>query len=263
MTEKHNSEQKTLATPPDSMEFAPTIRIKSDKIEIPGTEIQETRKGVGCSVIAVMCISLATGGSIATLGYQYINKKFPFAPDSSAGVTQTEASGVPSGSASAESSDNTDIPETIRSNQDLKNALQIHKIKATAKDFDFETGRAELQAKAVFLLPQETPDSSTGSQFRWRPVRERITRTDQKELLVAVKIINPNVGANAFRLIVPEGLNYRARTMDEKDPSIMYFYYNCQDKKTEASLLAQIGIKDPVHPKKLMWARSFMLPVCE
>lgn len=266
MAEKTPSEQKTIATPPDSMEFAPTLRIKTDKMEIPGTEIQETRKGVGCSVIAVMCLSLASGGSIATLGYQYINKKFPFEPASSASVAQTSVG--PSESASAEAPDNADTPEMIRSNQDLKTALQKHGIRATAKDFAFETARPELQAKALYLIPPKETDSgaadaATGNVNNWHPVRERISRINQKETLVAVKIINPNIGRDAYKLIIAEGLSYRARSIDANDPSIMYFYYNCQDKKGEAALLAQIGIKDPLHPKKLMWARSFMLPVCE
>ncbi len=263
MNVRPTPEQKPVASDPDSMGFAPTLRIKTDKMEIPGTEIQKTRKGVGCSVIAVMCVSLASGGSVATLGYQYINKKFPFAPESSASVAPTDSNEIPTGDTSGDAPDNADLPEMISSNEDLSRALKKHQIRATDQDFDFETARPELQAKAVYLMPPKNADAAPENINNWRPVRERISRINQNETLVAVKIINPNLGRDAHKLIVAEGLSYRARTTDATDPSIIYFYYNCQDKKGEASLLAQIGIKDPVRPRKLMWAKSFMLPVCE
>jgi len=272
MVERLAKEQTGKPALTESPALAPTISAQLISVNQPSKEIEETRKSTGCGVIAAICISLAAGGSVGTLGYLYVNKEGPFAPETMASVfPQISTSGlIPSASASASASssantpENPDIPEIIRTNQDLKLALQTQKIMASAKDFDFETKRPELQAKAVFLTPSaNTDDTVESNKYSWKPVRERITRTDQKELLVAVKIINSNVGNDAFRLIVQEGLSYRARTMDDKDPSIMYFYYNCQDKKGEKALLAQIGIKDPLHSKKLMWARSFMLPICE
>ena len=240
--------------------LAPTICLPSETTnQTPGPQVTEVRKNTGCGILVALGISMAATGAVGTVGYLYIAKKPPFA-DETASVA---SSGGPALTAPDNSSSSPELPEMIYSNQDLKKAMQKHKIGAKAQDFEFETDRPELQAKAITLRPQSDSDNAENSSYSWKPVREKITRVDQEELLVAVKIINPYIGDNAYDLIVPEGLSYRARTVDPNDPSIMYFYYNCRDKKGGETQLGQIGIRNPANSKKLMWAKSFLIKSCE
>jgi hypothetical protein len=268
MKEKNNLNRGNLPEKHDPDAHAPTLRMPApDQAGRNHQEVDKTRKSTGRGVLAALGLSMAASGAIGTFGYMYVTEQFPFAPKPTSGAV---TGGLPNSSANVKDAAPVmpETPETIQSNQDLKMALQIHKIRASARDFEFGPDHPGIQAKAVILIPKESPEGAPDARaefrYSWQPVKDRITRTDQKEMLVALKFLNTNIiAADAHKLIVPEGLSYRARTVDATDPAIMYFYYNCQDKKGEQALLAQIGIKDPIHPKKLMWAKSFMLPTCE
>lgn len=243
--------------------LAPTLHAgadlsrQPDSPDLPGQQIEQTRKSIGCGAIATLCLGMAASGAVGTMSYLYISKQPPFnqldlnSPAATASATSATAE---TGSASAQS----EKSESIHSNQDLKAALRKHKISVAAQDFAFETERPELQAKALYL----TSAAAADHDYDWRPVRERINRTGQPELLVAVRVLNPNLGDNVDEMIVPEGLSYRAKASDPDDPSIMYFYYHCADKKGQSNLLAQLGIRDPQNPRTLLWGKSFLISDC-
>jgi hypothetical protein len=223
--------------------------------EQPEQQIEQTRKSIGCGAIATLCLGMAASGAVGTMSYLYITKQPPFAPLD----VNTAVSAAPAPSSAPDSdAANMEKSEPINSNQDLKNALKKHKIAVAAQDFAFETERPELQAKALYM----TSAAAADHDYDWRPVRERITRTGQPELLVAVRVLNPNLGDNVYEMIVPEGLSYRAKARDPHDPSIIYFYYHCADKKGQSNLLAQLGIKDPQKPRRLLWGKSFLISDC-
>lgn len=258
-----DSQKKT-----ESLALAPTIHSsRPESLPLPSDEkkVEEIRSGVrsgiGCGAVLATCIGLAASGAIGTLGFMYAKGQSPF-DSTDKKTTSGEIDESDSTIAPVESS-KLDVPVVIYSNNDLKTNLNALKIKATAQDFDFETSRPELQAKAVYLVVLNGPENKSDKQLVWKPVNQRITHIDEKELLVAVKIVNPYISDKPYESIVPEGLSYRARTSDEDDPTIMYFYYNCRDKKGAENMLAQIGIKDPSRPKRLMWARSFNIPSCD
>jgi hypothetical protein len=227
-----------------------------EKAGQPEEQVEQTRKSIGCGAIAVLCLGMAASGAVGTMSYLYISKKPPFDTVDVAGAASTASNSNVMTDTPPEDATNSAV--TIRSNQDLHEALLKHELTVTARDFGFETERPEFQAKALYL----TSASAADDHYNWRPVRERITRTGQPELLVAVRILNPNLGDNYFNLLVPEGLSYRAKAADPKDPSIIYFYYHCSDKNGQSNMLAQLGIRDPQKPRKLLWGKSFLVSDC-
>lgn len=256
---KNQNKQNQIET----LALAPTIDSSRPEVlnKEMNKEVEKIRSGIGCGAIMAICVGFATAGAIGTFGYMYMNKQGPFDTTEkkpTSGEENESGSNVP-----PLESVNPKAPEEIYSNSDLKKNLLAFGIQAHAEDFDFETARPELQAKALYLVVEESKEKNSDKKMVWKPINQRITGIEAKELLVAIKIVNPYISDKPQESIVPEGLSYRARTADDEDPTIMYFYYNCKDKKGEQNMLAQIGIKDPSRPKRLMWARSFNISACD
>ncbi len=214
------------------------------------------RKSSRTGMAATLAMGLMASSAATTAGYMYLNKKGPFAPVDMPVVTAS--SSAPETDENPKDAE----PEEVNTNEDLQKILKANNVRATDKDFDFTTERPQLHAKALMFKVENTPEDGGTMRYSWVPVRNRITRSGEKELLVAVKIINSYVRDNPARFIAPEGLSYRARAVDDKDPTVMYFYYDCRDKK-QSDLLGQIGLTNPQNPKKLLWGVSFSIPDCE
>ena len=214
------------------------------------------RKSSRAGIAATLALGLmACSAAAAATGYMYISKKGPFAPEESkTAVEQTPPETEPSPKEA--------ITTEVHNNADLEKVLQAENIRATAKDFEFPTEKPQLHARALMFNLDSAPEDNEKVSYSWLPVRNRITKVNDKELLVAIKVINSYIKENPSKHIAPEGLSYRASAIDPEDPSIMYFYYDCRDK-VNSDLLGQIGLKNPQKPSKILWGISFSMPDCE
>jgi hypothetical protein len=248
--------------------YAHTVpSIRDVKVQKQDEKIEEVRKKSKVGVfLAVTGILAGLAGSAAIVNYalNQASNNSPTKPNSNKKTTSEVPPPVleyPGYSPSL---------QEIKGDADLIETLKELNIRATAEDFEYETDRMQLHAKALILNPETQSDKP----YSWIPVTQRITRTDQPEILVAVKGINFAVKYELPKYIRPDGLSYRAKTRDidlsnendaaisEGDETIMYFYYNCKDKP-QPEILAQIGIFNPSNPKELIWAKSFFIPQCE
>lgn len=214
---------------------------------------ERIKKSSRAGIAATLALGIMTSSAATATGYMYLYKKGPFAPIEIPAVT------TPASSSNKNDKNDNSAPTEILTDEDLQRSLSTHKISATDKDFAFSTPRPQLHAKALMLKLIKNRENI---EYEWKPVRERITRVDENQALIAVKIVNPYVKDNPQNHIAPEGLPYRASTVDTNDPTIMYFYYDCADKKN-SDLLAQIGLLNPQNPEKLLWGVSFSIPDCE
>lgn len=213
------------------------------------------RKSSRAGIAATLALGLMASSAATTAGYMYVYKKGPFAP--------VEIPAPPSATAAGSEKPAQDgAPEEVTNSNDLRKILESKNIRATDKDFDFATEKPQLHARALIFKVENKPDESENIKYSWVPVRNRITRVNENELLVAVKIINKYVKDNPSLHLAPEGLSYRASVADEQDPTVIYFYYDCRDK-IQPELLGQIGLKNPQNPKKLLWGVSFSIPDCK
>ncbi len=214
---------------------------------------ERIRTSSRAGIVATLALGLMASSAATTTGYMYLYKKGPFAPVEMPAVT------TPASSSDNNNENDNNSPADVLTNEDLQKSLAAQKISATDEDFDFSTSRPQLHAKALMLKFLKNGDTI---EYEWQPVRERITRIDDNQALIAIKILNPYVKDNPQNHIAPAGLPYRASTIDPKDSTIMYFYYDCNDKKN-SDLLGQIGLLNPQNPKKLLWGVSFSIPDCE
>lgn len=246
-------------TPQKGLSQAPTLPGGASDKPTEEPVIRETPEQLQKSVRLKIVLSIGwvcmVGSAAGTVGYYYVTKQGPFAPEEKPVVTAPTASGNPDPYPEA--------PTEIRNNKDLELSLKITGIRATKDDFEFEAGLSGIHAKAVRLNPiVGNPNLGTKDSYTWEAITERITPSKKSELLIAVRVTNPYVKDNMNEGTIPDGYRYIARSLDPEDPAIMYFYYNRCTHPEPAGALAQIGMPNPVKPKELMWARSFKIPAC-
>ena len=216
---------------------------------------ERIRKSSRAGIAATLALGLMAGSAATATGYMYISKKGPFAPEESKTAVEKKPP-------EAEPTPKEAITTEVHNNADLEKVLQSENIRATAKDFEFPTEKPQLHARALMFKLDSAPEDNEKVSYSWLPIRNRITKVTDTELLVAIKVVNPYIRNNPYRHIAPEGLSYRATAIDPEDPSIMYFYYDCRDK-VNSDLLGQIGLKNPQKPSKILWGVSFSMPDCE
>ncbi len=238
--------QKNLENKTTELDLTPPSGVKSPK------NVRQNSRG---KIVALLSAALIGTGAAGAGVYAYINKK-------PATEQQKQKSEPVDNTVEKTRTERPEIPDEVRNNQDLQNALESQNIFADGADFDFPTEKPQLHARALNLKLNPELDGASGPGYEWIPIRNRVTELDQKEIIIAVKVVNRYAMEDAQSLIHPRGFSYRARTVDPKDPSVTYFYYNCADKENP-NILAQIGLQDPTNPKKLLWARSFDIPACE
>lgn len=247
---------KTLEAPtPDKRTEDPVITEKNVE--------QERKNWRRLKLFSVGWISLILGGSGAG-AYMYHTKQGPFAPDENVVETAPPIT--------TEKEYPYEIPEQIKTNEDLRKALKKNKISANAEDFNFEGGTSGLHAKALRFV--ETPGNerlNIKDSYRWEPVIEKVTPQKKlalpkkSALLIAVQFINPYAQNNLDGVVNPgpSAHQYVARTSDEKDQNIIYFYFDkCINTKRQHAL-ARVRIQHPANPEKNLWYRSFNLPECK
>lgn len=149
-----------------------------------------------------------------------------------------------------------DVDEEIYTDKEFNEKLEKYNIRATSENFNYQT--QQLHAKALMLKV----DKEDNINFSWLPITEQITRTKEENLVVAVKITNPNLQENPLNSIRTKGVKIRAKVVDKSDPKTIYFYIDCKDK-VSSDQLAQISIANPKNTKKNIWVRSFLLPDCK
>lgn len=244
--ERHQAEENTARLGNQKTELQNLTPLASESPE-------RIRKNSRAGIAATLALGLMASSAATATGYMYLYKKGPFAPVELPAIT------TPAYSSDPNNENDNSTPTEVLTNEDLQRSLSTQKISATDKDFAFSTPRPQLHAKALMF---KLIKNGENIEYEWKPVRERITRVHENQALIAIKIVNPYVKDNPQKHFAPEGLPYRASTVDPKDPTIMYFYYDCNDKKN-SDLLGQIGLKNPQNPKKLLWGVSFSIPDCE
>jgi hypothetical protein len=242
---------------------APTLPSNPNIENLSQQPVEKVRSLTGCNVSLVAGVALIFGLS-GTAAYLFKTKSGPFAPEQK--TTHVE----PTSTVETTEAPDPDLhlPDEVRTNEDLMVLLEAQKIQATEKDFEFSTNSPQLHAKVVVFDPNTK---------KWVPVTGRVMRTDQQQALLAVKVINPHIKyKDLYKSIVSEGLPFRARILDFADSTIMYFYFNGEDKarykknkdcesyKIEKDgMLGQVGIPNPSKKGKYIWTVSVFLPMCE
>lgn len=240
--------QRNLENKTTELDITPPFGVKSP---------EDIKKGARAKIAALLSAAVIGTGTAGTGAYAYITQQGPFAPEEPQEKNEPVVNTV-----EKTNTERHEIPDEVKNNQDLQNALESQNIFADAVDFNYPTEKPQLHARVLNLKLNPELDGASGPGYEWIPVRNRVTELNQKEIIIAVKVVNRYVMEDAQSLLHPKGFSYRAKTVDPKDPSVTYFYYNCADKENP-NMLAQIGLQDPTNPRKLLWARSFDIPACE
>lgn len=240
---RNNLENKTT-----ELDLTPPSGVKTPK------KIKQSSRA---NIAAILSAAVIGAGVASTGTYAYITRQGPFAPEQ-----QQRNSAPKTNKLDIDKPQTPSVPKEVKNEEDLKNALESENISADDSDFNYPTEQPQLHARALNLKLNPELDGASGPGYEWIPIKNRITELDQKDIIIAVKVVNRYVMEDAQSLLHPKGFTYRAKTVDPKNPNITYFYYNCADKENP-SILAQIGLQDPTNPRKLLWARSFDIPACE
>ncbi|MEZ4087581.1 MAG: hypothetical protein R3B71_04600 [Candidatus Gracilibacteria bacterium] len=233
-------------------------KLVPEKEPIQDNTVEETRQKYRSEkILATAWISLVLGGGLGSF-YMYQTKQGPFAPDEKTTTVETPPKETPE-----------EKPLIIENDEDLKRVLEKENIKATAEDFEFDTGRPALHAKTLRLVVVEE-GPNTKPTYKWKPIipipgKEHIEEgIKDPQLLVAVQFINPYAQRLLKKVVNPGpgAHRYIARTPDSDDPNIVYFYFDRCTNREQEHALARIRIQDPQDAKSHIWYQSFNIPKC-
>lgn len=209
-------------------------------------------------------LSLAWVSTVIGIGggsyYMYATEQGPFAPKDT--VVET----APTASAKEEPKE--EAPWEIKNEEDLKHAFKKYQIPSvTVQDFDFETKKQEYHAKAMIYKQTIVGNKALNvkDQYAWVGVNDKILETEDSAVLIAVHLISDYSRQNAETVVNsgPGAHPYITKMIDEKDPNIIYFYFNKCSNRTNEQALARVRIQSPANHNKHLWFQSFHIPKCQ
>lgn len=223
---------------------------------VQDNSVEETRQSSRYKLLSIAWLSGVLGVGAGTF-YMHETQQGPFAPEEKATVIQQ----TPPEKTQPEEPG----PIIIKSNEELEKALKKQNIKATPEDFEFE-GASSIHAKTLRLIAIAGNERlGVKSSFTWEPVTEKIATVEEPHALIAVQFLNQYALRDLEKHVNPGpgAHRYIARTQDEENPNIIYFYFDKCLNTERTNMLARVRIQSPQDHSKHVWYNSFNLAPCQ